>query len=61
MYIRCSDERKSKLESLTDKLSVKFAKANQPRRGTQLAFIDGVAKPPKSVARAQVILLIIYL
>lgn len=53
MYIRLTDERKQKLKSITENLQTKFVTKPPPRRTTQLAFEGTIAKPPKSVARAQ--------
>lgn len=54
MWLRCSDERDRKLRNLTHNLTEKFLTKAEPKRTTKIAYIDGPAKVPKGVARAQV-------
>lgn len=54
MYIRCLDEREAKLKALT--ANIKLAQDKSlPVRQTKLAYVDTVAKPPRNIARKQVI------
>lgn len=53
MYMRCIDEREAKLKALT--ANIKQAQDKSiPVRQTKLAYVDSVVKPPRSVARKQV-------
>lgn len=54
MFFRCTDERHEKMRSVTENLQKKYVTKAQPKRTTQLAYINMMAKPPKTVARAQV-------
>jgi hypothetical protein len=47
------DEREAKLKALTTNIQQSIAKST-PVRQTKLAYVDGVAKPPRNVARQQV-------
>ncbi|KAB7498838.1 Transcription elongation factor B polypeptide 3 [Armadillidium nasatum] len=53
MFIRCTDEHQEKMRTVTENLQKKYITKAPPKRTTQLAFINTVAKLPKSVARAQ--------
>ncbi|CAN8026820.1 unnamed protein product [Ixodes persulcatus] len=52
VYLKKYDEREEKFKSLTATISASMAKAT-PVRQTKLAYVDTVAKPPRSVARQQ--------
>ncbi|CAG0881501.1 unnamed protein product [Darwinula stevensoni] len=52
MYDRCKREREAKLQSLTSKLHHSMS-VKTPSRQTKLAYVDSVAKPPRSIARQQ--------
>ncbi|XP_063243390.1 transcription elongation factor B polypeptide 3 isoform X2 [Bacillus rossius redtenbacheri] len=52
MYIRCVEEREEKLKALTSNIQQSIAKST-PVRQTKLAYVDSVAKPPRSIARKQ--------
>ncbi|RXG72497.1 Transcription elongation factor B polypeptide 3 [Armadillidium vulgare] len=53
MFIRCTDEHQEKMRTVTENLQKKYITKAPPKRTTQLAFINTVAKLPKSVVRAQ--------
>ena len=53
LFIRLTEERSQKLKNVTQSLQNKFVTKPEPRRCTVLAYDGVVAKPPKSVARAQ--------
>lgn len=50
------DEREKKLKELTANITQSMAKST-PVRTAKLAYVDSVAKPPRNVARKQVIYL----
>lgn len=52
MYLRCIDERDAKLKSLTANIKLSQDKS-LPVRQTKLAYVDSMAKPPRSVAKKQ--------
>nr|CAG4638684.1 EOG090X0BTZ [Cyclestheria hislopi] len=52
LYLRCHEEREARLKSLTANIQQSMAKAT-PVRTTKLAYVESVAKPPRSVVRAQ--------
>lgn len=53
MYLRCMDERESRLKALTANIKLAQDKST-PVRQTKLAYVDCVAKPPRGVAKKQV-------
>ncbi|KAK3932462.1 Transcription elongation factor B polypeptide 3, partial [Frankliniella fusca] len=53
MYLRCREERESKLKSLTANIAASSKAKLLPVRKTQLAYIEGTAKPPRNIARKQ--------
>lgn len=52
MYLRCLDERETKLRSLTANIKISQEKSI-PVRQTKLAYVDSIVKPPRDVARKQ--------
>lgn len=53
LYLRLHDERETKLRNITANISAQMAKQN-PVRTAKLAYVDGVAKPPRDVRRKQI-------
>ncbi len=52
LYIRCHDEREAKLQAIQARAEQARA-ARAPARVTKLAYVEGPAKPPRNVRRAQ--------
>ncbi|XP_066597683.1 transcription elongation factor B polypeptide 3 [Prorops nasuta] len=52
MYMRCLDEREAKLKALTNNIKQSIDKS-LPVRSTKLAYVDNLAKPPRSVLKKQ--------
>ncbi|KAF5300111.1 hypothetical protein FQA39_LY11303 [Lamprigera yunnana] len=52
MYLRCFDERETKLKALTANIKQSQDKS-LPVRQTKLAYVDSIVKPPRNVARKQ--------
>ncbi|XP_065084597.1 transcription elongation factor B polypeptide 3 [Ochlerotatus camptorhynchus] len=53
MFIRCSEERETKLLSLTANIKQSQVAKAAPIRKTQLAYVDSAVKPPRSVISKQ--------
>ncbi|XP_011211692.2 transcription elongation factor B polypeptide 3 [Bactrocera dorsalis] len=53
MYLRCEEEKEQKLNSLTATIKQSQKIIAAPVRKTQLAFVDLMVKPPRSVMRKQ--------
>lgn len=53
MYLRCEEEKEQKLNSLTATIKQSQKVIAAPVRKTQLAFVDSMVKPPRSVMRKQ--------
>lgn len=53
MYIRCSEERESKLIHLTNNIKQSQEEKAAPVRKTQLAYVDSTVKPPRNVLSKQ--------
>lgn len=57
MYMRCLDEREARLNFITANIKQSQDKS-EPLRTTKMAYIDsGFVKPPRNIARKQVIYL----
>ncbi|XP_017774800.1 PREDICTED: transcription elongation factor B polypeptide 3-like [Nicrophorus vespilloides] len=52
MYMRCLNERETKLKALTANIKLSQDKS-VPVRQTKLAYVDSVVKPPRNVAKKQ--------
>lgn len=53
MFIRCSEERESKLLSLTANIKQSQVEKTAPIRKTQLAYVDSAVKPPRNIISKQ--------
>uniref|UniRef100_A0A1B0GP13 Uncharacterized protein n=1 Tax=Phlebotomus papatasi TaxID=29031 RepID=A0A1B0GP13_PHLPP len=52
MYLRCQDEQEARFNSLTQNIKQSLT-TSVPVRKTQLAYVDSIVKPPRSVQRKQ--------
>ncbi|XP_068154301.1 transcription elongation factor B polypeptide 3 [Drosophila tropicalis] len=53
MYLRCQEEKERKLSILSESIKASQKLIEAPVRKTQLAFVDSMVKPPRSVQRKQ--------
>ncbi|XP_017103221.2 transcription elongation factor B polypeptide 3 [Drosophila bipectinata] len=53
MFLRCQEEKERKLSSLAESIKASQKISEAPVRKTQLAFVDSMVKPPRSVQRKQ--------
>ncbi|XP_020817263.1 transcription elongation factor B polypeptide 3 [Drosophila serrata] len=53
MFLRCQEEKDRKLSSLAESIKASQKISEAPVRKTQLAFVDSMVKPPRSVMRKQ--------
>lgn len=53
MFIRCSEERESKLQSLMANIKQSQEEKKAPIRKTQLAYVDSAVKPPRNIISKQ--------
>ncbi|KAH8311918.1 hypothetical protein KR044_008553 [Drosophila immigrans] len=53
MFLRCEDEKARKLSVIAENIKASQKISEAPVRKTQLAFVDSMVKPPRSVQRKQ--------
>lgn len=53
MFLRCEEEKAHKLSSIAESIKASQKISEAPVRKTQLAFVDSMVKPPRSVQRKQ--------
>ncbi|XP_030080611.1 transcription elongation factor B polypeptide 3 [Drosophila hydei] len=53
MFLRCEEEKERKLSTIAESIKASQKISEAPVRKTQLAFVDSMVKPPRSVQRKQ--------
>ncbi|XP_062122879.1 transcription elongation factor B polypeptide 3 [Drosophila sulfurigaster albostrigata] len=53
MFLRCEDEKARRLSTIAENIKASQKISEAPVRKTQLAFVDSMVKPPRSVQRKQ--------
>lgn len=55
-FQRCQEEQEHKLKSLTANIKLTQEAKKAPIKQTKMAYVDSVVKPPRNIAKKQVII-----